>query len=73
MLDKIVLSDKEYEYLTKGIAGGAGIGILVGLFIENVPLAFALGGVMGIIAAFIYSYYKKLKKTKTVKQWSRIV
>ena len=31
MIEKIILSDQDYEYLTKGIAIGVGIGTLVGL------------------------------------------
>ena len=31
MVEKIMLSDKEYEYLTKGIAIGVGIGIVSGM------------------------------------------
>lgn len=62
MLDKLVLSDKDYEYLTKGIAGGVGLGILLGVVVGNITLTFAAGGVSGIIIAVIYSYYKKLKK-----------
>lgn len=62
MLDKLVLSDKDYEYLTKGIAGGVGLGILLGVVVGNITLTFAAGGVSGIIIAVVYSYYKKLKK-----------
>ena len=29
MLEKIILSDQEFEYLTKGIAFGVGIGSLI--------------------------------------------
>ena len=39
-----------------------GIGTLVGLLLENVIFGFALGGVIGIILSFIYSYYTKVKK-----------
>lgn len=67
MLDKLILSDKDYEYLTKGIAWGVGIGVLVGIVIENITLAFAAGGVTGIVGAVIYSYYKKAKKRNEVK------
>ena len=38
MLEKIILSDQEFEYLTKGIAFGVGIGTLIGLLLENVLL-----------------------------------
>lgn len=66
MLDKLVLSDKDYEYLTKGIAYGVGLGTLAGVIIGNITLAFAAGGVIGIISAGVYSYYKKLKKRDEV-------
>ena len=68
MLEKLILSDKDYEYLTKGIAIGVGIGIIIGIIAENVTLCFAGGGVIGIISAFIYSYYKKYKIKETIKQ-----
>ncbi len=64
MIEKIILSDQDYEYLTKGIASGIGIGTLVGLLLENVILGFASGGVIGIILSLIYSYYKKISKNK---------
>lgn len=62
MIEKIILSDQDYEYLTKGIVIGVGVGILVGLLLENVIFGFASGGVIGIISSFIYSYYKKVRK-----------
>lgn len=69
MLDKLILSDKDYEYLTKGIAIGVGIGIVIGILVENVSLCFAAGGVIGIISAFGYSYYKKYKlKVSTIEK-----
>ena len=58
MLEKIILSDQEFEYLTKGIAFGVGIGTLIGLLLENAILGFSFGGVSGIIS-LIYSHYKK--------------
>ena len=64
MIEKIILSDQDYEYLTKGIASGIGIGTLIGLLLENVILGFASGGVIGIILSLIYSYYKKISKNK---------
>ena len=33
LFKKVLLSDKDYEYLTKGIAIGVGIGILIGLLL----------------------------------------
>lgn len=64
MIEKIILSDQDYEYLTKGIAIGVGIGTLVGLLLENVTFGFASGGVIGIILSLIYSFYKKASKNK---------
>ena len=49
MLEKIILSDQEFEYLTKGIAFGVGIGTLIGLLLENAILGFSFGGVSGLI------------------------
>lgn len=60
-LEKIILSDKDYEYLTKGIAIGVGTGILVGAVAGNITLTFAAGGVIGILSSLIYSAYKKIK------------
>ena len=45
MVEKIMLSDKEYEYLTKGIAIGVGIGIVSGMVLEDIVLGFSAGGV----------------------------
>lgn len=58
-LEKMILSDKDYEYLTKGIAIGVGTGVLIGTIVGNVTLTFAAGGVIGILSAFIYSIYKR--------------
>lgn len=62
MLEKFILSEKDYEYLTKGIATGVGMGIVIGAFVGNITLAFATGGVVGIVLAFGYSSYKKITK-----------
>ena len=64
MVEKIMLSDKEYEYLTKGIAIGVGIGIVSGMVLEDIVLGFSAGGVIGIIVSFVYSYYRKAKSHK---------
>lgn len=73
MIEKIILSDQDYEYLTKGIASGVGIGTIVGLLLGNVILGFASGGVIGIILSFIYSYYKKVTKNKKITNWKHIL
>ncbi|GAB6168539.1 hypothetical protein JCM1393_09990 [Clostridium carnis] len=61
MLERLTLSEEDYDYLAKGIALGVGCGILVGGFTGNVILTFAAGGVIGILGAFIYSFYRKSK------------
>lgn len=61
MWKKLILSEKDYEYLTKGLALGVGVGIIIGALVENVLLFFALGGVLGIIGASVFSFYKKFK------------
>ena len=73
MIEKIILSDQDYEYLTKGIASGVGIGTIVGLLLGNVILGFASGGVIGIILSFIYSYYKKATRNKKTTDWNYIL
>lgn len=61
MLEKLILSDEDYDYLAKGIVIGAGIGILLGLFIDNIILTFSGGSVVGIILSLGYSFYRKSK------------
>ena len=31
-----MLSDKDYEYLTKGIASGVGIGTIIGMLLQDI-------------------------------------
>lgn len=62
MIDKISLTEAEFTLVSKGIAFGAGIGILLGAFIGNVVLFFSLGGVCGILSTSIYSILKRVKK-----------
>ena len=64
MVEKIMLSDKDYEYLTKGIASGVGIGTIIGMLLQDIILGFAAGGVIGIILSFVYCYYRKAKSHK---------
>ena len=58
-MEKLLLSEKEYEYISKGIANGVGIGILIGLLLGDIILGFSSGRVAGIILTLIYSYLKK--------------
>lgn len=61
MWKKLILSEKDYEYLTKGLASGVGLGVIIGSLVGDVLFFFALGGVLGIIGSGIFSFYKKFK------------
>ena len=61
MLKKLILSEKDYEYLTKGLAIGVGIGIIIGSLVGDILFFFSLGGVLGIIGSGIFSFYRKFK------------
>lgn len=67
-MDKIILSDKDLDYLAKGLAIGAGIGIFLGIFIDNIILSFSGCSIIGIIISLIYSKYEsiKVKNKKTL-------
>ncbi|MGL5354358.1 MAG: hypothetical protein ACRDA5_13740 [Clostridium sp.] len=60
-MKNFMLSDDDYECLSKGIAIGVGIGIATGAVFENITLFFALGGVIGILVALGYSIIKEKK------------
>lgn len=60
-MEKLVLSEQDYDYLAKGIALGAGIGIFIGVFVDDIILAFSACTVLGIILSLLYSFYKKVK------------
>lgn len=60
-MEKIILSDEDFNYLAKGLAMGAGIGIFLGLFIDNMILSFSGCSIIGIIISLIYSKYKSIK------------
>ena len=61
VLKKLILSEKDYEYLTKGLSSGVVLGIIVGALVEDILFFFALGGILGIIGAGIFSFYRKFK------------
>lgn len=58
------LSDEEIKRLAIYLAYGAGIGILIGIFIDNISLYFSLGAVIGIVASIIVCFVCKLKEGK---------
>ena len=59
-----LLNEKDYEYLSKGIAIGVGIGIILGAITGEIILFFSLGGVLGIIGGAVISIIKKIKIDK---------
>lgn len=59
MFDKVAITEEEYVYLTKGIAIGAGIGIVAGAIFGNVVFGFSLGGALGIPLGLLYASRKK--------------
>ena len=65
MWDKLILKEKDYEILTKGIASGIGIGIWIGAIAGEVILLFSLGGIIGIIISSICIILNN-KKSKEV-------
>ena len=64
LLKNIILSEKDYECLTKAIAMGVAIGTIIGAILDDVILFFALGGIIGIVTSFILCTIKKFNKNK---------
>lgn len=72
VLEKMILSDKECENLTKSIAGGVGIGLALGAILNNPQFGFALGGVIGVLSSLIYSLVLRIKEAKIRKKFISI-
>lgn len=58
------LSDDEIKKLAIYLAYGAGIGVFVGMFKNNIQLYFSLGSVIAIVVAEVVSLSNKHKKNK---------
>ncbi|MGL5086294.1 MAG: hypothetical protein ACRC68_11370 [Clostridium sp.] len=58
------LSDEEIKRLSIYLAYGAGIGILIGIFIDNISLYFSLGSVIGIIISIVVGFIYRGKELK---------
>lgn len=56
------LSDDEIKMLAMYLAYGAGIGVFLGIFTDNIPLYFSLGSVIGIVVAIIVCLINKQKE-----------
>ncbi|GAA0086051.1 hypothetical protein ACH36K_02475 [Clostridium sp. MB05] len=64
--DRLFLSDEEIKVLAIFLAYGVGIGVLVGLFIDNVQLCFALGGVISILISLLKTFFVRIKKSNKI-------
>lgn len=64
MLEKISVTEKQWDNLAKGIAVGTGLGIVIGAIVGQIVLLFSAGGVIGIIVSLIYSWINDRKKNK---------
>ncbi|MEG0856472.1 MAG: hypothetical protein RSG52_08330 [Terrisporobacter sp.] len=56
------LSDDEIKVLAMYLAYGAGIGVFMGIFSENIPLYFSLGSVVGIVVSIIVCIINKQRE-----------
>ncbi|MBS6500718.1 MAG: hypothetical protein KH415_03605 [Clostridium sp.] len=64
--DGLFLSDEEIKVLAIFLAYGVGIGVLVGLFVGNIQLCFALGGVISILVSLIKAFIERVKKSNKI-------
>ena len=64
--DKLFLSDDEIKILSIYLAYGVGIGVLIGLFFDNIQLCFALGGVISVVVSLIKIYVNKVRKSNGI-------
>lgn len=64
--DKLFLSDDEIKILSIYLAYGVGIGVLIGLFFDNIQLCFALGGVISVVVSLIKIYVNKVRKSNRI-------
>ena len=60
--DKLFLSDDEIKIFSIYLAYGVGIGVLIGLFLDNIQLCFSLGGVISVVVSLIKIYINRIRK-----------
>lgn len=65
-LDSLFLSEDEIKTLAIFLAYGVGLGVLAGLFFNNVELGFALGGFISIVVSLFKSYIERTKKSNRI-------
>ncbi|GAB6168645.1 hypothetical protein JCM1393_11050 [Clostridium carnis] len=58
----LYLSDEEIKIVAMYLAYGIGLGMFLGIFIDNIPLCFSLGGVISIIISLIKCFINRYKK-----------
>ncbi|AYE34412.1 hypothetical protein [Clostridium septicum] len=66
--DMIYLSDEEIKRLTIYLAYGVGLGVLSGIFMDNIIFGFSLGGVISIIIALLICFINKVSKNTLDKK-----
>lgn len=63
-IEKLFLTDDEIKVLSIYLVYGVGVGVVLGLFFNNIELFFALGGVTSIIVSVLKVYINRSKKSK---------
>ncbi len=64
MVEKLILSEEDYDYLAKGIILGTILGILIGIFINNIVFGFSICTTIGLTLSILWSIYRKFKPKK---------
>ncbi|WP_066889568.1 hypothetical protein [Clostridium nigeriense] len=65
-IDNLFLTDDEIKTLAIFLAYGIGLGVLVGLFFNNIELYFALGGVISVLVSLFKIYIERIKKSNRI-------
>lgn len=60
-MGKIVLSENEYGYLTKGLISGVCFGIIIGSILGDIIFFFSVGAFIGIVSSIIFSIARRFK------------
>ena len=65
-IENLFLTDDEIKILSIYLVYGVGVGVVLGLFFNNIELFFALGGVTSIIVSVLKVYINRSKKSKNL-------
>ncbi len=63
-IENLFLTEDEIKVLSIYLVYGVGVGVVLGLFFNNIELFFALGGVISIIVSVFKVYINRSKKSK---------